>query len=74
MGAPPGRLRLLDLLLRRPAAGAARPEGRRLGADLAAGRRLLAGAGIWSTHFIGMLGYDPGIVVGYEMATTALCR
>jgi hypothetical protein len=43
VGAPPGRLRLLDLLLRRPAAGAARPEGRRLGADLAAGRRLLGG-------------------------------
>ncbi|MCJ2058142.1 bifunctional diguanylate cyclase/phosphodiesterase, partial [Methylobacterium sp. J-048] len=31
-----------------------------------------AGAGIWSTHFIGMLGYDPGVVVGYEMATTLL--
>ena len=31
-----------------------------------------AGAGIWSTHFIGMLGYDPGVVVGYEAATTLL--
>ncbi len=31
-----------------------------------------AGAGIWSTHFIGMLGYDPGVVVGYEVATTLL--
>ncbi|MGU3668111.1 EAL domain-containing protein [Methylobacterium sp. A49B] len=31
-----------------------------------------AGAGIWSTHFIGMLGYDPGVVIGYEAATTLL--
>ncbi|WP_232627629.1 EAL domain-containing protein [Methylobacterium sp. Leaf118] len=25
-----------------------------------------AGAGVWSTHFIGMLGYDPGVVIGYD--------
>ena len=30
------------------------------------------GAGIWSTHFIGMLGYDPGVVLGYEPRTTLL--
>ncbi len=31
-----------------------------------------AGAGVWSTHFIGMLGYDPGIVVGYNTRLTLL--
>ncbi len=30
------------------------------------------GSGIWSTHFIGMLGYDPGVVLGYEPRTTLL--
>ncbi|MCJ2130781.1 EAL domain-containing protein [Methylobacterium sp. E-045] len=31
-----------------------------------------AGAGVWSTHFIGMLGYDPGIAVGYDTQLTLL--
>src|SRR5438067_13161416 len=31
-----------------------------------------AGAGIWSTHFIGMLGYDPGVVVGYDPTATLI--
>ena len=31
-----------------------------------------AGAGVWSTHFIGMLGYDPGVVIGYELEATLL--
>ena len=30
------------------------------------------GTGIWATHFDAMLGYDPGIVVGYQLARTAL--
>ncbi|HEX8100323.1 MAG TPA: diguanylate cyclase [Actinomycetota bacterium] len=30
------------------------------------------GAGIWSTHFIAMLAYDPGVVVGYEAGPTFL--
>jgi PAS domain S-box-containing protein len=30
------------------------------------------GAGIWSTHFIAMLAYDPGVVVGYEAVPTFL--
>jgi len=30
------------------------------------------GLGIWTTHFVAMLGYDPGIVVGYDLALTAL--
>lgn len=29
-----------------------------------------AGSGIWSTHFIAMLGYDPSIGVGYDLRTT----
>ena len=31
---------------------------------------LAGGFGIWSTHFIAMLAYDPGVVVGYEAYRT----
>jgi diguanylate cyclase (GGDEF)-like protein/PAS domain S-box-containing protein len=31
---------------------------------------LATGFGIWSTHFIAMLGYDPGVVAGYRPALT----
>src|ERR1044071_4166746 len=30
------------------------------------------GYGIWATHFIAMLAYDPGIATGYGAALTAL--
>ena len=30
------------------------------------------GFGIWSTHFIAMLAYDPGVVVGYQASLTFL--
>ena len=30
------------------------------------------GFGIWATHFIAMLAYDPGVVVGYEAARTLI--
>jgi diguanylate cyclase (GGDEF)-like protein/PAS domain S-box-containing protein len=30
------------------------------------------GFGIWSTHFIAMLAYDPGVVMGYEAQLTLL--
>ncbi len=30
------------------------------------------GFGIWATHFVAMLGYDPGIIVGYEVMRTAM--
>jgi diguanylate cyclase (GGDEF)-like protein/PAS domain S-box-containing protein len=30
------------------------------------------GCGIWATHFIAMLAYDPGVVVGYGIVLTAL--
>jgi diguanylate cyclase (GGDEF)-like protein len=47
-----------------------RTDGSRATWILASGFSI--GAGIWSTHFIGMLGYDPGIVLGYEPGTTLL--
>jgi diguanylate cyclase (GGDEF)-like protein/PAS domain S-box-containing protein len=31
-----------------------------------------AGCGIWATHFIGMLAFDPGIGVGYDEVLTGL--
>lgn len=33
---------------------------------------VVAGLGIWATHFIAMLAYQPGIPVGYDFATTLL--
>src|SRR5689334_12967736 len=30
------------------------------------------GFGIWSTHFVAMLAYDPGIVVGYDRDLTLI--
>jgi NO-binding membrane sensor protein with MHYT domain len=33
------------------------------------GAAFSAGAGIWSTHFIAMLGYDPGVGVSYDPAS-----
>ena len=29
-----------------------------------------SGFGIWATHFIAMIGYDPGVVVGYDLFLT----
>jgi methyl-accepting chemotaxis protein len=31
-----------------------------------------SGCGIWTTHFIAMLAYDPGVAVGYSILTTLL--
>ncbi|MBP0447746.1 EAL domain-containing protein [Roseomonas sp. SSH11] len=28
------------------------------------------GGGVWATHFVAMLGYDPGLPVSYEISTT----
>src|SRR5262245_8520226 len=30
------------------------------------------GCGIWSTHFIAMLAYDPGLVIAYDLFLTGL--
>jgi len=43
-------------------------RGARISWILAAG--LAAGSGIWATHFIAMLAYDPGIGVGYDLQLT----
>ena len=34
----------------------------------------LGGIGVWSMHFIAMLAYDPGVVVGYEVLTPPVGR
>jgi diguanylate cyclase (GGDEF)-like protein/PAS domain S-box-containing protein len=31
-----------------------------------------AGCGIWSTHFIAMLAYDPGVAAGYDLLLTVI--
>lgn len=33
---------------------------------------IASGFGIWATHFIAMLAYDPGVVLGYQIDLTAL--
>lgn len=33
---------------------------------------ITTGLGIWTTHFVAMLGYDPGIVIGYDSVRTVL--
>jgi diguanylate cyclase (GGDEF)-like protein len=33
---------------------------------------LSAGLGIWATHFVAMLAYQPGLPVGYDFATTLI--
>src|SRR5262245_43268175 len=33
---------------------------------------MTTGCGIWATHFIAMLAYDPGVVIGYDLGLTAL--
>jgi diguanylate cyclase (GGDEF)-like protein len=37
-----------------------------------AGAGVAAGFGIWATHFIAMLAYDPGPLIGYDVALTAI--
>ena len=31
---------------------------------------LVSGLGIWATHFVAMLAYEPDVPVGYDVATT----
>ncbi|MBU6297012.1 MAG: response regulator [Alphaproteobacteria bacterium] len=33
---------------------------------------IVAGSGIWATHFVAMLAYDPGVPVAYDVFLTAL--
>ncbi len=44
--------------------------GARLARVIAAG--LATGSGIWATHFVAMLAYDPGIGVAYDISLTTL--
>lgn len=37
-----------------------------------AGAGLAIGFGIWATHFMAMLGYDPGFVAGYDLPLTVV--
>jgi diguanylate cyclase (GGDEF)-like protein/PAS domain S-box-containing protein len=45
-------------------------DNRRLAWFAAAG--VVSGLGTWATHFVAMLGYDPGLAVGYNSAKTLL--
>ena len=54
------------LMIRQTRTAAARA---RLGWAVSGG--FATGFGIWATHFVAMLGYDPGIIIGYEVARTA---
>jgi NO-binding membrane sensor protein with MHYT domain len=33
---------------------------------------LVAGTGVWATHFVAMLAYDPGFPIGYDVSLTAV--
>ncbi|MCA1403637.1 PAS domain S-box protein [Ensifer sp. IC3342] len=54
-------------LLQRACAAVAAPQAIWI---VAAG--IASGFGIWATHFIAMLAYDPGVVIGYQMNLTTL--
>jgi NO-binding membrane sensor protein with MHYT domain len=34
---------------------------------------VVAGAAVWTTHFVAMLAFRPGIPIGYDIPLTALC-
>ena len=36
------------------------------------GAGFVSGMGIWSTHFVAMLAYEPGLPIGYDLPLTAL--
>src|ERR1044072_8840596 len=52
--------------------GRARSTAGPVPAGWIAGAGGAAGCGIWATHFIAMLAYEPGIPVGYDVALTTL--
>jgi signal transduction histidine kinase len=52
-------------------ARAARARGRARWSWVA-GSAVISGAGVWSTHFIGMLAYAPGLPVAYDLPVTGL--
>jgi methyl-accepting chemotaxis protein len=52
--------------------GRARAASRRARAIWILGAGAATGCGIWATHFIAMLAYDPGISIAYNIGLTAL--
>src|SRR6266852_5527663 len=54
-------------LFRRAQATGGRTRGTWLGLAGAA-----TGCGIWATHFIAMLAYDPGVAIAYDVGLTSL--
>ena len=52
--------------------GRALATARHIRAGWIAGAGMAAGCGIWATHFIAMLAYEPGVPVGYDVALTTL--
>ena len=52
--------------------GRALSTARYIRAGWIAGAGAAAGCGIWATHFIAMLAYEPGVPVGYDVALTTL--
>ena len=51
--------------------GRARAAGRRRGAWLAL-TAFVSGTGIWATHFVAMLAYQPHLPIGYDLSLTLL--
>lgn len=49
----------------------ARDDGRRRGRWLLA-TAFVSGTGIWATHFVAMLGFQPGFPVGYDLGSTLI--
>ena len=37
-----------------------------------AGAAAVSGCGVWATHFVAMLAYQPGLPIGYDLPTTTL--
>ena len=52
--------------------GRARSTAKHVRAGWIAAAGAAAGCGIWATHFIAMLAYEPGVPVGYDVALTTL--
>src|ERR1700691_2465959 len=50
----------------------ARPTGAYSRAIWIAAAGAAAGCGIWATHFLAMLAYDPGVPVAYDISLTIL--
>src|SRR5262245_51433130 len=48
----------------------ARATAQRARATWVVGAGLATGFGIWATHFIAMLAYDPGLPIAYDVALT----